>query len=54
MKFLIDIPGNEVIFKELEYKGKAEQNKKKDKQNEPACEEEPHQRKCEDLLILTS
>ncbi|CAI8055182.1 Deoxycytidylate deaminase [Geodia barretti] len=34
MKFLIDIPGNEVIFKELEYKGKAEQNKKKDKQDE--------------------
>jgi dCMP deaminase len=44
MQFLIDIPGNEVIFKELEYKGKAEQNKKKDKQDEPACEEEPDQR----------
>ena len=47
MKFLIDIPGNKVIFKELVYK-------EKDKQDEQACEVEPGKRKCEDLLILTS
>ena len=47
MKFLIDIPGNEVIFKELVYT-------KKDKQDTPEREEEPGKRKCEDLLIVTS
>ena len=46
MKFLIDIPGNGVIFKKLEYKEKDKHKLKR--------EEKPGQRKCEDLLILTS
>ena len=48
MEFLIDIPGNGVLFKKL-YK-----EKDKDKQDKPVCEEKPDQRRREDLLILTS